>query len=95
MTAATWGRCPAPRRTDDLLTRGDVCHVHADRAAAERCGILPGRAPELVRLDEVRPAVYRATWSLSSSGLTAYLSKPGTSTSTRSRSASAKTTELY
>ena len=95
MTAATWGCCPAPRRTDELLTRGDVCHVHADRAAAERCGVLLRRAPEPFRLDEVRPAVYRATWSLSSAGLTAYLSKPGTSTSTRSRSASAKTTELY
>ena len=41
MTAATWGGCcPAPRRPGELLTRGDVCHVHADRAAAERCGVL-------------------------------------------------------
>ena len=77
MTAATWGCCPAPRHTDELLTRGDVCHVHADRAAAERCGVLLGRAPELVRLDEVRPAVYRATWSLSSAGLTAYSVETG------------------
>ena len=52
MTAA-WGCCPAP-------------HVHAGRAAAERCGVLLGGAPELVRLDEVRPAVYRVAWSLSS-----------------------------
>ncbi len=63
MTAATWGCCPAPRRPGDLLTRCDVCHVHADRAAAERCGVLLGGAPELVRLDEVRPAVYRVAWS--------------------------------
>ena len=40
MTAATWGCCPAPRRPGELLTRGDVCHVHADRAAAARCGVL-------------------------------------------------------
>ena len=34
--------------------------MHTDRAAAERCGVLlggGGGAPELVRLDEVRPAV--------------------------------------
>ena len=66
MTAATWGCCPALRRPGELLTRGDVCHVHADRAAAERCGVLLGGAPELVRLDEVRPAVYRVAWSLPS-----------------------------
>ena len=54
MTAATWGCRPALRRPGELLTRGDVCHVHADRAAAERCGVLLGGAPELVRLDEVR-----------------------------------------
>ena len=65
MTAA-WGCCPAPQRPGELLTRGDVCHVHAGRAAAERCGVLLGGAPELVRLDEVRPAVYRVAWSLSS-----------------------------
>ena len=63
---ATCGCCPAPRRPGELLTRGDVCHVHADRAEAERCGVLLGDAPELVRLDEVRPAVYRVAWSLSS-----------------------------
>ena len=39
MTAATWGCCPAPRPPGELLTRGDVCHVHADRAAAARCGV--------------------------------------------------------
>ena len=65
MTAA-WGYCPAPRHPGELLTRSDVCHVHADRAAAERCGVLLGGAPELVRLDKVRPAVYRVAWSLSS-----------------------------
>ena len=65
MTAA-WGCFPATRRPGELLTRSDVCHVHADRAAAERCGVLLGGAPELVRLDKVRPAVYRVAWSLSS-----------------------------
>ena len=55
-TAEAWGCCPSPRRPGELLTRGDVCHVvHA-----------LGAAPELVRLDEVRPAVYRVAWSLSS-----------------------------
>ena len=44
MTAATWGCCLATRRLGELLTRGDVCHVHADRAAAERCGVLLGGA---------------------------------------------------
>ena len=38
MTAATWGCCPAPRRPGELLTRGDACHPHADRAGADRCG---------------------------------------------------------
>ena len=66
MTAASWGCCAARRRPGELLTRGDVCHMHADRGEAERCGVLLGGAPELVRLDEVRPAVYRVAWSLSS-----------------------------
>ena len=52
MTAA-WGSCPAARHPGELLTRSEVCHVHADRAAAERCGVLLGGAPELVRLDKV------------------------------------------
>ena len=47
---AAWGCCPEPRRLGELLTRGDICHVHADRAGAERCGVLLGDAPELVRL---------------------------------------------
>ena len=63
---AAWGCCPEPRRLGELLTRGDICHVHADRSEAERCGVLLGDAPELVRLDQIRPAVYRVAWSLSS-----------------------------
>ena len=55
-----------PHGSARLLTRGDVCHVHADRAAAKRCGVLLGGAPELVRHDEDRSAVYRVAWSLSS-----------------------------
>ena len=39
--------------------------MHPDRAGAERCGALVGGTPDLVRLDEVRPAVYRGAWSLS------------------------------
>ena len=39
--------------------------MHANRAAAERCGVLLGGALQLVRLDEVRPAVYHVAWSLS------------------------------
>ena len=65
MTAA-WGCCPAPRDPGELLTRADLCHVHADRAAAKPCGVLLGGTPELVRLDEVRRAVYCVAWSLSS-----------------------------
>ena len=51
MTAATCGCCPAPRCPGELLTRGDVYHVHASRAEAERCGVLLGGTPELVRLE--------------------------------------------
>ena len=64
MTAA-WAVSSTRRRPGELLTRGDVCHLYADRAAAERCGVRLGGAPELIRLDEIRPAVYRVTWSLS------------------------------
>ena len=65
MTAATWGCCAAPPRPGELLTRGDVGHVHADRGRTVRRALF-GVAPELVRLDELRPAVYRVTWPLSS-----------------------------
>ena len=45
MTAATWGCCPAPRRPGELLTRGDVCHLHTSRAVAERWGVLLAARP--------------------------------------------------
>ena len=61
----TWGVSTARRRPGELLTRGDVCHMHADRAAAERCGALIGGAPDLVRLKQHSPRVYRVLWSLS------------------------------
>ena len=61
----TWAISPTKCRLGELLTRGDVCHLHADRGDAERCGVLLGGTPELVRLDEVRSAVYRVVWSLS------------------------------
>ena len=44
MAAEAWGCCASPRWPGELLTRGDVCH--ADRAAAERCGVLLGGASE-------------------------------------------------
>ena len=52
-------------RLGELLTFGDVYHLRAERGDAERCGVLVGGTPELVRLGEVRPAVYRVVWSLS------------------------------
>ena len=61
MTAA-WGCCPAPRHPGELLTRSDVCHVHADRTAAERCGVLLGGAPELVRLAVLRLSSNGCGW---------------------------------
>ena len=61
----TWGVSTARRRPGELLTRGDVCHVHADRAAAERCGAALGGTPDLVRLERISRYVYRVAWSLS------------------------------
>ena len=46
-----WAVPPQRRRPGDLLTRADVCHLHADRADAERCGALLGGVPGLVRLE--------------------------------------------
>ena len=48
----TWGVSTARRRPGDLLTRGDVCHLHADRDGAERCGAASPGAPDLVRLEQ-------------------------------------------
>ena len=48
-----------------MLTRGDVCHLHADRDAAERCGELMGGAPDLIRLEKRSERVWRVLWSLS------------------------------
>ena len=61
----TWGVSPVRRRPGELVTRGDVCHLHADRASAERCGALIGGVPDLVRLEKHTERVYRVTWSLS------------------------------
>ena len=33
-------------RIGELLTAGDVCHLHEDRAAADRCGVLLGGEPD-------------------------------------------------
>ena len=53
----TWAISTTESRLGELLTRSDVCHLHAERGDAERCGVLLDRTPELVRLDEVRQAV--------------------------------------
>ena len=61
----TWAVSPWRRRPGELLTRGDVCHLHVDRAAAERCGVLLGGTPDLVQLENQSERVYRVLWSLS------------------------------
>ena len=61
----TWDVSTARRRPGDLLTRGDVCHVHGTRDAAERCGAAVEGAPDLVRLERYSARVYRVLWSLS------------------------------
>ena len=60
-----WAVSPQRRRPGDLLTRADVCHLHADRADAERCGALLGGVPDLVRLENQSERVYSVLWSLS------------------------------
>lgn len=54
----TWAISPVRWRPGDLLTRDHVCHLQrrAQRGGAVRRAVLDG-VPELVRLDEVRPAV--------------------------------------
>ena len=61
----TWAISPIRRRPGELLTRGDVCHLHADRDEAEQCGAEQGGAPELVKLERRSERVYRVVWSLS------------------------------
>ena len=60
-----WATSPTTRRPGELLTRSDVCHLHENRREAELCGALLGGAPDLVRLDEIRPRVFVVAWSLS------------------------------
>ncbi len=61
----TWAISRKPLRPGAQVTAGDVCHLHPDRAAAERCGALMGGAPDLVRLEKHTARVYRVLWSLS------------------------------
>ncbi len=61
----TWAISRKPLRPGALVTAGDVCHLHPDRAAAERCGALMGGGPDLVRLEKHTARVYRVLWSLS------------------------------
>ena len=57
----TWGVSTAPRRPGELLTRGDVCHLHADRDGAERERVRRGDAgrPDDGRRDLRMPAADR------------------------------------
>ena len=41
-----------------------MCHLHADRAAAEHGAVLGG-APDLIRVAAISPRVFRVVWSLS------------------------------
>ena len=61
----TWAISRKPLRPGALVTAGDVCYLHPDRAAAERCGALMGGDPDLVRLEKHTARVYRVLWSLS------------------------------
>ena len=63
----TWVVSTDRRRPGELLTRADVCHLHANRDGAERCGELIGGAPDLVRLERRSERVWRVLWSLSDS----------------------------
>ena len=57
----TWAISRRPLRPGALVTAGDVCHMHPDRAAAERCGALMGGNPDLVRLEKHTARVYRCS----------------------------------
>ena len=61
----TWAISRKPLRPGALVTAGEVCHLHPDRAAAERCGALMGGEPDLVKLEKRTERVYRVLWSLS------------------------------
>ena len=64
-----WAVSSVRRRRGELLTRGDVCHLHVNREDAERCGAIvaeeEGTAPDLLKLEGQTERVYRVTWSLS------------------------------
>lgn len=75
----TWAVSPARRNLGELLTRADVCHLHADRGGAERCGVRLGGKPDLVRLAAVSPRVYRVIWSLSAAAGGELVGKGGAS----------------
>ena len=62
-----WAVSATPRRPGELVTRGDVCHLHRDRDAAERCGAGFDGTPDLIRGAAINRLgrVYRVVWSLS------------------------------
>lgn len=61
----TWAISRDALRPGVLVTAGDVCHMHAERAAAERCGAVMGGVPDLVQLEKHTERVWRVVWSLS------------------------------
>ena len=62
-----WAVSATPRRPGELVTRGDVCHLHRNRDAAERCGAGFDGTPDLIRVAAINRLgrVYRVVWSLS------------------------------
>ena len=62
-----WAVSASPRRPGELVTRGDVCHLHRARDAAERCGAGFDGTPDLIRVAAIKRLgrVYRVVWSLS------------------------------
>ena len=62
-----WAVSATARGPGELVTRGDVCHLHRDRDAAERCGAGFDGTPDLIRVAAINRLgrVYRVVWSLS------------------------------
>ena len=61
----TWAISTTESRLGELLTRSDVCHLHAERGDAERCGVLLDGTPELVQAGRSPASRYRVVRSLS------------------------------
>ena len=62
----TWALSTDRRRPGDMLNpRRRVPLAREPRAPAQRCGAELGGAPDLVRLEQHSPRVYRVPWPLS------------------------------